>query len=68
MIKIIKEGKKIKTTYKFICPRCGCEFHAETEDVSVWSTHTNEVGVFHKYRCTCPNCKQICIGVEGIIE
>ncbi len=64
MIRIVKEGKKIK----FVCPRCGCEFNAETEDVSVWSTHRSEIGIFHKYQCTCPNCKQKCMGEEVVID
>ena len=54
MIRIIKEGKKIK--YTITCPDCGCEFEYDIDDV--YTDHTIALTTcpvrFERYvRCPC---------------
>lgn len=46
MKKIIKHGKKVSSI--FVCPVCGCEFEADSEDMTI----VNEYMFFS----TCPEC------------
>ena len=57
MIKVIKHGQK---EFNCICPRCGCEFTYEYEDI-----HTEAIrGISYNYSSTsyvvCPDCKHHC--------
>ena len=57
MIKVIKHGQK---EFNCTCPRCGCEFTYEYEDI-----HTEAIrGITYSYSSTsyvvCPDCKHHC--------
>jgi ribosomal protein S27AE len=54
-IKIIKQGKLLKSPVRFICPRCGCVFNADGESLSF---DPNDNGRFPKLvaRAECPTC------------
>lgn len=57
MIKVIKHGQK---EFNCTCPRCGCEFTYEYEDI-----HTEAIrGITYNYSSTsyvvCPDCKHHC--------
>lgn len=57
MIKVIKHGQK---EFNCVCPRCGCEFTYEYEDI-----HTEAIrGITYSYSSTsyivCPDCKYHC--------
>jgi hypothetical protein len=57
MIKVIKHGQK---EFNCACPRCGCEFTYEYEDI-----HTEAIkGITYSYSSTsyvvCPDCKYHC--------
>lgn len=55
MIKIIKEGKKLRKTkpiYTITCPHCGCVFECEISDF-----HSMSRGLDGKFTVYCPNCE-----------
>ena len=55
MIKIIKEGKKVKsykTIYIITCSKCGCEFECEDSDLTI------ERKINGKRSINCPCCKK----------
>ena len=57
MIKIIKEGKKLKKMkpiYTITCPHCGCVFECETSDF-----HSMSRGLDGTFTVYCPNCELI---------
>lgn len=66
-IKIIKRGKLLKSPVRFICPRCGCVFNADGEDLSfdLDESGYSVVGIFC---ATCPTCKRRCAVLEWQLD
>ena len=58
-IKVIKQGRLPQSSVRFICPRCGCVFNADGEDLSV-SLDESGYSVEPIVCATCPTCKRRC--------
>lgn len=66
MIKIIKEGKKLKKMkpiYAISCPHCGCVFECETSDF-----HSMSRGMDGTFTVYCPNCELIIEGTRNSVS
>lgn len=58
-IKIIKQGKLLKSPVRFVCPRCGCVFNADGEDLGV-DLDESGCSVEPIVYATCPTCRRRC--------
>lgn len=58
-IKIIKPGRELKdkrSPIRFECPRCGCIFEVDPDEVGAY----RRIWDFPEYFAACPNCNILC--------
>lgn len=58
-IKIIKQGKLLKSPVRFICPRCGCVFDADDKDLYI-DIDERGYSVERDVCAKCPTCERVC--------